>query len=105
MMKGTTKYLKSLFKKKKFKIPIMSYSSKFFSSFYGPFRNAAKSSPKKFDRSSYQLPVHDFKRALQSSITNAKHGASYLMVKPVLPQLISLKKLKIKLNYQQGPIK
>ncbi|MEK9894644.1 MAG: delta-aminolevulinic acid dehydratase, partial [Pelagibacteraceae bacterium] len=59
MMKGTTRYLRSLFKKKKFKTPIMSYSSKFFSSFYGPFRNAAKSSPKKFDRSSYQLPVHD----------------------------------------------
>ena len=46
MMKGTTRYLRSLFKKKKFKTPIMSYSSKFFSSFYGPFRNAAKSSPK-----------------------------------------------------------
>ena len=102
MMKGTTKYLKSLFKKKKFKIPIMSYSSKFFSSFYGPFRNAAKSSPKKFDRSSYQLPVHDFKKALQSSITNAKHGASYLMVKPGITSIDLIKEIKNKTKLPTG---
>ena len=102
MMKDTTKYLKSLFKKKKFKIPIMSYSSKFFSSFYGPFRNAAKSSPKKFDRSSYQLPVHDFKKALQSSITNAKHGASYLMVKPGITSIDLIKEIKNKTKLPTG---
>ena len=102
MMKDTTKYLKSLFKKKKFKIPIMSYSSKFFSSFYGPFRNAAKSSPKKFDRSSYQLPVHDFKKAVQSSITNAKHGASYLMVKPGITSIDLIKEIKKKTKLPTG---
>ena len=102
MMKGTTKYLKSLFKKKQYKIPIMSYSSKFFSSFYGPFRNAAKSSPKKFDRSSYQLPVHDFKKAVQSSITNAKHGASYLMVKPGITSIDLIKEIKNKTKLPTG---
>tara|TARA_X000000950_G_scaffold58255_1_gene70452 strand:- start:5252 stop:6160 length:909 start_codon:yes stop_codon:yes gene_type:complete len=102
MMKGTTRYLKSLFKKKKFKTPIMSYSSKFFSSFYGPFRNAAKSSPKKFDRSSYQLPVHDRKKAIQSSLTNAKQGASYLMVKPGITSIDLIRDIKNKTKLPTG---
>jgi len=102
MMKGTTKYLKSLFKKKKFKTPIMSYSSKFFSSFYGPFRNAAKSSPKKFDRSSYQLPVHDREKAIRSSITNAKQGASFLMVKPGITSIDLIREIKNKTKLPTG---
>ena len=102
MMKGTTKYLRSLFKKKKFKTPIMSYSSKFFSSFYGPFRNAAKSSPKKFDRSSYQLPVHDRKKAIQSSLTNAKQGASFLMVKPGITSIDLIREIKNKTKLPTG---
>ena len=102
MMKGTTKYLRSLFKKKKFKTPIMSYSSKFFSSFYGPFRNAAKSSPKKFDRSSYQLPVHDRKKAIQSSLMNAKQGASFLMVKPGITSIDLIREIKNKTKLPTG---
>ena len=102
MMKGTTRYLRSLFKKKKFKTPIMSYSSKFFSSFYGPFRNAAKSSPKKFDRSSYQLPVHDGKKAIQSSLTNAKQGASFLMVKPGITSIDLIREIKNKTKLPTG---
>ena len=102
MMKGTTRYLKLLFKKKKFKTPIMSYSSKFFSSFYGPFRNAAKSSPKKFDRSFYQLPVHDRKRAIQSSLTNAKQGASFLMVKPGITSIDLIREIKNKTKLPTG---
>ena len=102
MMKGTTKYLKLLFKKNKFKTSIMSYSSKFFSSFYGPFRNAAKSSPKKFDRSSYQLPVHDRKKAIQSSITNAKQGASFLMVKPGITSIDLIREIKNKTKLPTG---
>lgn len=102
MMKGTTKYLKSLFNKKKIKTPIMSYSTKFFSSFYGPFRNAAKSSPKKFDRSSYQLPVNDRKKALQSSIANAKQGASFLMVKPGITSIDLIRDIKNKTKLPTG---
>ena len=102
MMKGTTRYLRSLFKKKKFKTPIMSYSSKFFSSFYGPFRNAAKSSPKKFDRSSYQLPVHDRKKAIQSSLMNAKQGASFLMVKPGITSIDLIREIKNKTKLPTG---
>ena len=102
MMKDTTKYLKTLFKRKKFNVPIMSYSTKFFSNFYGPFRNAAKSSPKKFDRSSYQLPVHNKKKAIQSSITNAKQGASYLMVKPGITSIDLIKEIKKKTKLPTG---
>jgi porphobilinogen synthase len=102
MMKGTTRYLRSLFKKKKFKTPIMSYSSKFFSSFYGPFRNAAKSSPKKFDRSSYQLPVHDRKKAIQSSLMNANQGASFLMVKPGITSIDLIREIKNKTKLPTG---
>ncbi|MDB9776477.1 delta-aminolevulinic acid dehydratase [Alphaproteobacteria bacterium] len=83
MMKNTTKYLKKTFDINGFSnAPIMSYSSKFKSNLYGPFREAAKSSPKGFDRSSYQLPVNDRDRAIKSSINNAAQGADYLMVKP-----------------------
>lgn len=102
MMKGTTKYLKSLFKKKKFKTPIMSYSTKFFSSFYGPFRNAAKSAPKKFDRSSYQLPVNDKGKAIKSSVTNAKDGASFLMVKPGITSIDLIGEIKKKTTVPTG---
>ena len=61
---------------------IMAYSAKYASGYYGPFRDAANSSPKGFDRSSYQLPVTDRKKAINSSIINAAQGANYLMVKP-----------------------
>ena len=83
MMKNTTRYLRKIFNENGFhQSQIMSYSTKFKSGFYGPFRNAANSSPKGFDRSSYQLPVTDRNKAINSSIINAAQGANYLMVKP-----------------------
>ena len=83
MMKNTTRYLRKVFNDNGFhQSQIMSYSTKFKSGFYGPFRDAANSSPKGFDRSSYQLPVSDRKKAINSSIINAAQGANYLMVKP-----------------------
>jgi len=83
MMKNTTRYLRKIFQENEFiNSQIMSYSTKFKSSFYGPFRNAANSSPKGFDRSSYQLPVTNRTKAIENSIINAAQGANYLMVKP-----------------------
>ena len=83
MMKNTTRYLRKIFQDNNFSnAQIMSYSTKFKSSFYGPFRNAANSSPKGFDRSSYQLPVDNRTKAIENSIVNAAQGANYLMVKP-----------------------
>ena len=83
MMKNTTRYLRKIFNENSLhQSQIMSYSTKFKSGFYGPFRDAANSSPKGFDRSSYQLPVTDRNKAINSSIINAAQGANYLMVKP-----------------------
>ena len=83
MMKNTTRYLRKIFQDNNFSnAQIMSYSTKFKSGFYGPFRNAANSSPKGFDRSSYQLPVDNRTKAIENSIVNAAQGANYLMVKP-----------------------
>jgi porphobilinogen synthase len=57
MMKNTTQYLRKVFSENEFNsAQIMSYSTKFKSGFYGPFREAANSTPKGYDRSSYQLP-------------------------------------------------
>lgn len=63
-------------------IPVMSYSTKFASAFYGPFRNAANSSPQFGDRKQYQIDVRNRTDALNSSIRCAKEGADLLMVKP-----------------------
>ncbi len=62
--------------------PIMSYSTKFASCFYGPFREAADSSPKFGDRKAYQIDPRNRTDAIQSSIRCAEEGADLLMVKP-----------------------
>ncbi|MGY9017352.1 MAG: delta-aminolevulinic acid dehydratase [Alphaproteobacteria bacterium] len=95
MMKNTTKYLKKTFQVNGFNsAPIMSYSTKFKSNLYGPFREAAKSSPLGFDRSSYQLPVNDRDKAIKSSIDNAAQGADYLMVKPGMTSIDLINDIK-----------
>lgn len=68
-------------------IPIMSYSVKYASSFYGPFREAADSAPSKGDRKGYQM---DFSNSRDASIeleSDYEEGADILMVKPGLPYL------------------
>ncbi len=65
--------------------PIMSYSTKFASTFYGPFRDAADSAPQFGDRRSYQLDVRNRGDALASSRRCAEEGADLLMVKPGQP--------------------
>jgi len=65
--------------------PIMSYSTKFASNFYGPFRDAADSALQYGDRKSYQLDVRNRSDALASSRRCAEEGADLLMVKPGQP--------------------
>jgi porphobilinogen synthase len=65
--------------------PIMSYSTKFASNYYGPFRDAADSAPQFGDRKSYQLDVRNRNDALASSRRCAEEGADLLMVKPGQP--------------------
>ena len=66
---------------------ILSYSSKFASAFYGPFRSAADSAPKSGDRKSYQLDPRNGREALRESLIDEQEGADMLMVKPALAYL------------------
>src|SRR6185295_1787857 len=67
--------------------PIMSYSTKFASNFYGPFRNAADSAPQFGDRRGYQLDVRNRSGAIAASVRCAEEGADILMVKPGMTSL------------------
>jgi len=68
-------------------LPIMSYSSKFCSSLYGPFRDAAHSAPSFGDRSTYQLDPANGDEALREMEEDLREGADILMVKPALAYL------------------
>ena len=63
---------------------VMSYSTKFASAFYGPFRDAASSAPQAGDRKSYQLDPRNRREALRESLLDVEEGADMLMVKPAL---------------------
>ncbi len=65
-------------------LPIMSYSTKFASAYYGPFRDVAESSPSFGDRRSYQMNPANRREAIAESIADEKEGADILMVKPAL---------------------
>ena len=95
MMDGRTKKIRQLLDKNNHEfIPIMSYSSKFASNFYGPFRDAADSSPKFGDRKNYQLDFRNKTDALKASIRCASEGADLLMVKPGLHSLDLIQPIK-----------
>ncbi len=65
-------------------LPIMSYSTKFASAYYGPFRDVAESSPSFGDRRSYQMNPANRREAIAESVTDEEEGADILMVKPAL---------------------
>ncbi|MEO0144503.1 MAG: porphobilinogen synthase [candidate division WOR-3 bacterium] len=73
-------------------VAIMSYSAKFNSSFYGPFRDAAQSAPKFSDRRTYQMDTSNFKEALKEIELDIKEGADIVMIKPALCYLDIIKK-------------
>ena len=68
-------------------VPIMAYSAKYASAFYGPFRAAAGSAPSFGDRRGYQMDPHNRKEALRECALDAAEGADILMVKPALSYL------------------
>ncbi|MDY6843904.1 MAG: porphobilinogen synthase [Thermodesulfobacteriota bacterium] len=75
-------------------IPIMSYAVKYASSFYGPFRDAAQSTPQFGDRRSYQMDPANAREAIKEAILDVEEGADIIMVKPALPYLDIIVKLK-----------
>ena len=68
-------------------VPIMSYSAKYASAFYGPFREAAGSAPSFGDRRGYQMDPHNRREALKECALDVEEGADILMVKPALAYL------------------
>src|SRR5918997_5154846 len=67
--------------------PIIAYSAKFASAFYGPFREAAGSSPAFGDRRGYQMDPPNAREAVREALLDAEEGADVVMVKPALPYL------------------
>ena len=70
---------------------LMSYSAKYCSSFYGPFRDAADSSPKFGDRKTYQMDPANSREAMREIMADIEEGADIIMVKPALPYLDIIK--------------
>ncbi|MGU3473033.1 porphobilinogen synthase [Paenibacillus sp. D51F] len=75
-------------------IPILSYSVKYASAYYGPFREAANSAPQYGDRKSYQMDPANFREALREADSDVAEGADMLMVKPALAYLDVVRALK-----------
>lgn len=75
-------------------IPIMSYAVKYASSFYGPFREAAECAPQFGDRRSYQMDPANSREALREATLDMEEGADILMVKPALPYLDIISRLR-----------
>ena len=74
--------------------PIMAYSVKYSSAFYGPFREAAGSAPSFGDRKSYQMDFHNRREALKEAVLDVQEGADILMVKPALAYLDIVRDLR-----------
>ncbi len=79
-------------------IPIMSYAAKYASSFYGPFREAAESTPQFGDRRSYQMDAPNSREALREVALDTDEGADIVMVKPALAYLDIIYQVKQQFN-------
>ncbi|KAL1517334.1 hypothetical protein ABEB36_001109 [Hypothenemus hampei] len=83
-------------------VAVLSYTCKFSSIFYGPFRDAAKSKPAFGDRKCYQLPTGSEGIALRAAQRDVEEGADFLMVKPIMAYVDILKQVKNK--YPEYPM-
>ena len=88
MMDGRVEAIRSSLDEEGFsEIPIMSYAAKYASAFYGPFREAAESTPQFGDRRSYQMDPANRREALKEAALDIEEGADIVMVKPALAYL------------------
>jgi porphobilinogen synthase len=76
------------------RVPVMAYAAKFASAFYGPFRDAAESPPRFGDRRSYQMDPGNTDEALREVELDIREGADIVMVKPALPYLDVIRRVK-----------
>jgi porphobilinogen synthase len=99
MMDGRVGYIRSALDQSGFEdVSIMSYAIKYASHFYGPFRDALDSKPRKGDKKTYQMDFSNSKEAILEALLDEKEGADILMVKPGLPYLDIISKLRDKTN-------
>jgi len=75
-------------------LPIMSYSAKYCSAFYGPFRHAADSAPKSGDRKTYQMDPANSLEAIREAAMDVEEGADIIMIKPALSYLDIISRLR-----------
>ncbi|WP_017257059.1 porphobilinogen synthase [Pedobacter arcticus] len=95
MMDGRVQYIREALDAEGFSnVSIMSYTAKYASAFYGPFRDALESAPKFGDKKSYQMNPANQREALIEGALDTQEGADFLMVKPALAYLDVIKLLK-----------
>lgn len=95
MMDGRVGFLRDYLDKNGFQnVAIMSYTAKYASAFYGPFRDALDSAPKHGDKKTYQMNPANSREALLEAQLDTAEGADYLMVKPALSYLDVIKTLR-----------
>jgi porphobilinogen synthase len=83
-------------------VAILSYAAKYCSSFYGPFREAAESSPQSGDRRSYQMDPANAREALREVALDLEEGADIIMVKPALPYLDVVQRVRERFDVPLG---
>jgi len=99
MMDGRVGAIRKILDEHRFEdVPIMAYAAKFASSFYGPFREAAESKPQFGDRKSYQMDPANGDEAIREVELDIEEGADIVMVKPALPYLDILYRVKQTFN-------
>ena len=95
MFDGRVKAIRTILDENNFhNIPIMSYAAKYASGFYGPFREAAESTPKFGDRRSHQMDPANSDEALREVQADIEEGADIVMVKPAMPYLDIIRRVK-----------
>ena len=99
MMDGRVNHIRNILDKNKFeKLPIFSYSVKYASAFYGPFRDAAENTPQHGDRKSYQMNYKNSLEAMREAETDINEGADALIVKPAMSYLDIIYRIKSKFS-------
>ena len=95
MMDGRVAAIRKILDANKFEsLPILSYAAKFCSGFYGPFREAAQSSPQFGDRRSYQMDPGNAREAMKEVAMDVEEGADMIMIKPALPYLDIIRQVR-----------
>ncbi len=99
MMDGRVVYIRESLDEEGFtQVPIMAYSAKYASAFYGPFRDAAESSPQFGDRQTYQMNPSNSNEAMREIELDVEEGADIVMVKPALSYLDIIRRARDTFN-------